>query len=145
MVRPIVVLRVGSNYFGVDVEYAKSVIAPTHLTVMPRSPRYLRGMINLRGVVVPVMDVAIRLDTEPCDSRRICVVDCGNGPAGLLVDDVLEVADAGSADTTEDWFGQSPFVGCVVRVVLAHSGLEGEESLVLVLNVPALLDARIAA
>lgn len=144
MARPILILRVGSQFYGVDIEFAKSVIAPMPLTVMPRAPRYLPGILNLRGAVVPVMDLALRMDAEPSEPKRICIVDCGCGPAGLLVDDVLEVAQAESAESTEDWCAQSPFVGSVVKVRLAHAEAE-EESLVLILDLPSLLDARIAA
>ena len=145
MARPILILRVGSKFFGVDIEYAKSVIAPLPLTEMPKSPSYLVGVVNVRGSITPVMDLGARVDADAKEKRRICIVDAGSGPAGLLVDDVLEVADAESAKLTDEWFGQSSFVSSVARLRLVHFANDDDESIVLILDIPSLLSARIAA
>jgi purine-binding chemotaxis protein CheW len=66
----------------------------TAATALPRAPRYIRGVINLRGAVLPIVDLAIRLglpSTEPTARNVIIVVQIAQQQIGLLVDAVSDI------------------------------------------------------
>lgn len=145
MGRPIVVLRVGDRFYGVDVAFAQSVIALQPVTPVPQGPVYLRGVMNLRGSIVPVIDLAERLGLPSDEPQRICVVEALDGWVGLLADDVLEVAEVEFEEPVRGWTGRSGFVSGVTNVKLAHYSEETEEALVMILDLPPLLDVQAVA
>jgi purine-binding chemotaxis protein CheW len=90
--------------FGVGIEAVREVIQFTGLTPVPLMPAALRGVINLRGAVVPVVDLALRLGHPPTQPhRRTCLVileltQDGQGTVlGVLVDQVREVLELAEA------------------------------------------------
>lgn len=92
---------VASDTYALAIEGIKEIIELSQMTVVPMMPAYVRGVINLRGAVVPVIDLAARFGQPPAElGRRSCVVileiDGGNGDKqvfGLLVDAVCAVLD----------------------------------------------------
>lgn len=85
----IVSFRVGREEFGVDVQKVEGVISPVDITRMPRSPEFVEGIINLRGQIVAVVDLARRLGIEGSKSsatNRIVVVEAQDVKVGLIVD-----------------------------------------------------------
>ncbi len=90
--------------FGVPIESIKEIIELGELTTVPMMPGFVRGVMNLRGVVVPVLDLAARFRqaaTEP--TRRTCIVifeicaDDERHTLGVMVDAVHEVQDVDAA------------------------------------------------
>ncbi|MEQ1714581.1 MAG: chemotaxis protein CheW [Hyphomicrobium sp.] len=102
-----VAFRVGSQEYCVDIMSVREIRGWTHATPLPRSPVYMRGVINLRGVVLPVVDLACRfgLDiVEPTPRSVIIVVHIDKQIVGLLVDavsDILTVSDAAMQPTPD--------------------------------------------
>lgn len=106
-------MAVGSETLAVAIDDVREILQVTRLTPLPRTPAFVRGVMNLRGAVVPVIDLAARLGGPPTvPGRRACivVVDC-HGEAqdesdagsasltmGLLVDAVYEVFDRSAAE-----------------------------------------------
>lgn len=93
--------RVGAELYALDIMNIREIIRPQKLTSIPGAPRFIEGVINLRGVVIPVSDLRKRFG-QPVDeqSRKSRIVICsiaGNG-IGLLVDEVLEVRRYGRRD-----------------------------------------------
>ena len=85
----------GEDY-GIEIAYVTEIIGIQRITDVPDMPEFVRGVINLRGKVIPVMDVRIRFGLESRDyDERTCivVVDIDNTAVGLVVDEVSEVAD----------------------------------------------------
>ncbi len=85
---------VSNEEYAVEIENIQEIVRVTDITRMPFSQHYLPGVINLRGMVVPVMDMAKRLhlpELTLSDSSRIIIVARGGITAGLLVDRVSEV------------------------------------------------------
>jgi purine-binding chemotaxis protein CheW len=85
----------GEDY-GVEIRYVTEIIGIQKITEVPDMPDFIRGVINLRGKVIPVMDVRtrFRLPSREYDERTcIIVVDINESAVGLLVDEVREVAD----------------------------------------------------
>ena len=82
--------------YGIAICYVTEIIGIQKITVVPDMPGYIRGVINLRGRVIPVMDVRMRfgLPTREYDDRTcIIVVNIEDKSIGLVVDKVNEVAD----------------------------------------------------
>ena len=85
----------GEDY-GIEIQYVTEIIGIQKITDVPDMPEYVKGVINLRGKVIPVMDVRQRFKLEYRDyDERTCiiVVDIDGTPVGLVVDKVQEVLD----------------------------------------------------
>ncbi|MFC1513125.1 chemotaxis protein CheW [Thermodesulfobacteriota bacterium] len=90
----------GEDY-GIDIAFVTEIIGIQKITEVPDMPNFVKGVINLRGKVIPVMDVRLRfhLDERDYDERTcIVVVDINTTAVGLVVDQVNEVADIPEAD-----------------------------------------------
>lgn len=90
--------------FGIEVRYVTEIIGMQAITDVPELPEYIKGIINLRGQIIPVMDVRLRFKKEPRQyTERTCiiVVDINNMPIGLIVDGVAEVITIPEEDIVE--------------------------------------------
>lgn len=84
----------GREDYGIEIRYVTEIIGIQTITEVPELPDYVKGIINLRGKIIPVMDVRLRFKKEPADyNDRTCiiVVDIKNISIGLIVDSVKEV------------------------------------------------------
>jgi purine-binding chemotaxis protein CheW len=82
--------------FGIEIRHVTEIIGIQNITEVPDMPAYVKGVINLRGKVIPVMDVRLRFGVteRPYDDRTcIIVININEQPVGLIVDRVLEVLD----------------------------------------------------
>lgn len=85
----LVAFRVGREDFGVDVKKVEGVISMVDVTRMPRAPEFVEGIINLRGQIVAVVDLATRLGIEAGErghTTRIVVVEAQDVKVGLIVE-----------------------------------------------------------
>ena len=90
----LIAIRIGSQEFCVDVMCVREIRGWTPATPLPQSPSFVRGVINLRGTVLPIVDLAARLgfaSAEPSDRHAIVVAQIGNQVVGLLVDGVSDI------------------------------------------------------
>lgn len=99
----------GEESYGIQVLKVREIIRFGEITAVPQMPAYIKGVINLRGKIVPVIDLRTRLGLPPADhTERTCIVVAEVKPAeaaktlmGLIVDDVEEVANVAGADIEE--------------------------------------------
>jgi purine-binding chemotaxis protein CheW len=87
---------IGKEDYGIEIRFVTEIIGIQSITKVPDMPSYVKGVINLRGKVIPVMDVRLRFGVEerPYDDRTcIVVININEQPVGLIVDRVLEVLD----------------------------------------------------
>jgi purine-binding chemotaxis protein CheW len=92
--RQLVVFSLGREEFAVDVNQVREIIRMEEITRMPKSPPFVEGIINLRGQIIAVIDLAKRLNlpsTERTDAHRIVVVETEDLKVGMIVDSVSEV------------------------------------------------------
>lgn len=85
---------VGKESYGIEIKYVKEIIGIQEITEVPELPNYVKGIINLRGKIIPVMDVRLRFKKEPKeynDRTCIIVIDVEEISIGLIVDNVSEV------------------------------------------------------
>jgi purine-binding chemotaxis protein CheW len=97
--RELISFRIGEQEFCVDIMVVREIRGWTPATPLPRAPSYLCGVINLRGAVLPIVDLAARLGfdaTDPTQRHVIIVAQIGRQVVGMLVDavsDILTVSD----------------------------------------------------
>lgn len=90
----LVVFQLGHELYGADIAVVREVSPLQRVTRVPRTPRYMEGVTNLRGRVIPVVDLRRRLNlpvSAPTKSTRIAVAELEGGQVGMVVDAVLEV------------------------------------------------------
>ena len=97
--KELISFRIGAQEFCVDIMAIREIRGWTPATALPQSPSFVKGVINLRGAVLPIVDLAARLgfeSTEASDRNVIIVAQIGEQVVGLLVDavsDILTVTD----------------------------------------------------
>ena len=80
--------------YGIEICYVTEIVGIQTITEIPELPEYIKGIINLRGNIIPVMDVRLRFKKESKeynDRTSVIVIDIMNTPIGLIVDSVAEV------------------------------------------------------
>jgi len=96
--REFVAFTIGAQEFCVDIMAVREIRGWTPETGLPRAPAYVRGVINLRGAVLPIVDLSARLGraaTDPTPRHVIVVGLIGDRVAGILVDAVSEILNLG--------------------------------------------------
>jgi purine-binding chemotaxis protein CheW len=94
----------GNESYGIEIRYVTEIIGIQPITEIPELPEYIKGIINLRGKIIPVMDIRLRFKKEPKDyNDRTCVivVDIRDVSIGLIVDSVSEVITIPKQDIVE--------------------------------------------
>ncbi len=84
----------GSEYFGLKIQYVNEIIQFQAITAIPETEEYIKGLINLRGKVIPVIDVRLRFKQEPFeynDRTCIIVISVKSTVVGLIVEEIAEV------------------------------------------------------
>jgi len=123
--RELIVFRLGIQEFCVDIMSVRDLRGWTQTTTLPHSPHYVRGVINLRGAVLPVIDLASRLGfppAEPTARHVIMVTQVANQTVGLLVDAVSDILNIGDEAIQATPDVVSDMARHFVRGVLAIEG-----------------------
>jgi len=90
----LVTFRIDAEEFGIKIRDVQEINRLTEVTKIPRAPHYINGIVNLRGNVIPVLDLRKRFnlaEAEATDATRIIIVDHGGMKTGVVVDSVSEV------------------------------------------------------
>lgn len=90
----VVSFLLGSEEYGINIMMVQEIILPGRITQVPEAPKFLLGVINLRGNVIPVVNLRCRFgmpETEATEETRIVVVDLEGRTIGIVVDAVSEV------------------------------------------------------
>ncbi|NLD27757.1 MAG: purine-binding chemotaxis protein CheW [Myxococcales bacterium] len=90
----LVVFRLADEEFALDISQVREIIRMQEITPMPKAPDFITGVLNLRGQIVAVMDLAQRFaikNSLRTDIARIIIVEVGDSKIGLIVDEVPEV------------------------------------------------------
>ncbi len=104
--------------YGLEILKVQEIIGMMDVTRMPRTPNFIRGVINLRGRVIPVVDLRVKFDLEPqADTERTCIIvvhirkQDKDMTMGIIVDEVSEVCDI-----VESQIEETPSFGANVGV-----------------------------
>ncbi len=138
MQRELITFEVGGQVFGIDIMAIREIRAWTPSTRLPHVPHYVAGVVNLRGTVLPVIDLAARLgweSTEPTPRHAIIVTQLGNQACGLIVDSVSDIVTVSSEAM------QPPPVTANDSIITFLEGLAAiDDRMVMVLHLAALGD-----
>ena len=91
-----VTFKSGNEYFGIKIEYVNEIIVYQEITEIPETEEYIKGLINLRGKIIPVIDVRIRFKQEPFEyNDRTCIIvlNVKELVVGLIVEKIAEVVE----------------------------------------------------
>lgn len=86
----------GNEYFGLEIQYVNTIIQLQPITAIPETEDYIKGLLNLRGKVIPVIDVRLRFKQPPLDyNDRTCiiVINVKSMMVGLIVEQIAEVVE----------------------------------------------------
>lgn len=93
----------GNEYFGIEIKYISEIIGMQKITQIPEVDDFIKGLINLRGKIIPVIDVRIRFNQEPIeynDRTCIIIINVNTTVVGLIVEKIAGVVTIDDADIT---------------------------------------------
>ena len=137
MQRELITFEVGGQVFGLDIMAIREIRAWTPVTRLPRVPHYVAGVVNLRGTVLPVIDLAARLGWEQAkasERHAIIVVHTGGKSCGLIVESVSDLVQL-NADSLQ----LPPGIGDEAITAFIEGLAPIDERMVMVLNLAALV------
>ncbi len=94
-------IRIGDEFFGIDIKHIDNIVRMQHITRVPKSEKYIKGVINLRGVVIPVFSLRLKMglpEIEENKSNRIIILKIEGDLVGIIVDEVKEVVNIADSD-----------------------------------------------
>lgn len=94
-------IRLGDEFFGIDIKHIDNIVRRQHITRVPKSENYIKGVINLRGVVIPVFSLRLKMglpEIEENKSNRIIILKVDGDLVGIIVDEVKEVVNIADND-----------------------------------------------
>ena len=97
-----IVVKIGNEQYGLDISYIDNIVRMQTITRVPKAQPYFKGIINLRGEVVPVMSIRLKMQLEDdkfTDASRIIILKIEEqGTIGIIVDEVKEVVELAMDD-----------------------------------------------
>lgn len=136
MYRELITFEIAGQIFALDIMAIREIRAWTPVTPMPRVPHYVSGVVNLRGTVLPVIDLAARLGWQPTEAtpRHAIIVCQVNGQSqGLIVDSVSDIVGLNTENLQP-----APTAGHDEVVPFLEGLVAIEEKMVMVLDLNAL-------
>ncbi len=121
-----IVIRLGEEQYGIDIRYIDNIVRMQHITRVPKMPAYLKGVINLRGEVIPVISIRLKMGfdaDEITKTTRIIVVKLEQeGNVGFLVDEVMEVVQLAVDDIEKITYNAKDEKANLISAVGKHNG-----------------------
>ena len=129
------------EFYGVSVDWILQIIAIPSITKIPKTPVFVRGVINLRGKIIPVVDLRIKfmLPEKEYDARTSIIIikiktDRGEVNIGIIVDKVIEVLDI-----NENEIEKTPAFGTNVEMKFIHGMAKVKQKVVSLLHIANIL------
>ncbi|RXZ76940.1 chemotaxis protein CheW [Paenibacillaceae bacterium] len=137
----VIVFALADEEYGIEVEKVRTIERMMPITRVPKTPAFIKGVVNLRGVVVPVIDLRGRFglaETEPTENTRIVIVAANDMEVGFIVDAANDVIDLDS-----DAIASPPEVvgGIKAKYLRGVAQLE-ENRLLIMLNLAEVLNKK---
>ena len=127
----------GKEFYGIDICYVTEIVGIQPITVVPELPDFIKGIINLRGQIIPVMDARLKFNKivrEYNDRTCIIVIDVNELSIGVIVDAVSEVLTMSDENIVPP-----PMVGGSGRKYIKSVG-KNNEQVILIIDCGALLN-----
>jgi purine-binding chemotaxis protein CheW len=132
---------IGDDQYGVDIMAVREIKGWIDITHLPRQPDYVRGVLNLRGVIVPIIDLRCRFGqglTQATPLHIVIIVQIASKPVGLLADRVLDIV---SLDDTQ--IQPVPRIAQASRVEFLSGLATVEGAMIALIDLPNLLSGHI--
>lgn len=129
--------NLADEFYGVDILKVQEIKGYTNVTKIPNTPDYLKGVLNLRGTIVPIVDLRMKFGmgvTEPTPFTVVVVVNVRNRVMGFLVDAVSDVLDLNAKDIQPP-----PELGSSVDITFVAGIGNSNEHLVTLLDIDRVL------
>jgi purine-binding chemotaxis protein CheW len=136
----VISFAIGDDQFGVDIMAVREIKGWTDITPLPRQPDYVRGVLNLRGVIVPIVDLRCRFGqglTQATPLHIVIIVQIGDKPVGLLADRVLDIVSLDVAQVKP-----VPKVAQGQRLNFLSGLVTTEDAMIALIDLPYLLSAQ---
>src|SRR6201997_5094137 len=134
---------IGDDQYGVDIMAVREIKGWTDITPLPRQPDYVRGVLNLRGVIVPIVDLRCRFGqglTKATPLHIVIIVQIASKPIGLLADRVLDIV---SLDVTQ--IQPVPRVVQSARLDFLSGIVTVDDDMIALIDLPNLLSVNSAS
>lgn len=129
--------KLGHEEYGIEILQVQEIKGHMSITLIPNSPKYVKGAINLRGTIIPVIDLRARFGMEELPYGKysvIIVAKVEERTVGMLVDAVSDVLNTGNKP-----LAQPPDLGAAVDTSLIRGVFEQQDKLVMILELDKLL------
>lgn len=144
VIKQYLTFNIGHEHYGLELSQTREIIEYSGITEVPLMPNFLRGVINLRGEVVPVIDLAVRLGRKPIEvQKRTCIIvvelenNDQNHVLGLLADAVSEVIEMDD-ENIED----APSFGANIRADFIQGIAKRDDEFIVLLDANSALSIR---
>jgi purine-binding chemotaxis protein CheW len=134
---------IGDDQYGVDIMAVREIKGWTEITHLPKQPDYVRGVLNLRGVIVPIIDLRCRFGqglTEATPLHIVIIVQIASKPVGLLADRVLDIVSLDEAQIQP-----VPRIAHASRVDFLSGLVTIEGTMIALIDLPNLLSMQFEA
>jgi purine-binding chemotaxis protein CheW len=130
----------GNEVYGIEILKAREIIGLMDITTVPQTPEYMKGVINLRGKVIPVIDLRLKFgmpEEEHTQETCVIVVEVNNTSLGIIVDSVSEVSDINGGEIEDaPSFGQ----GIDTSFIMALGKVK--DKIIILLDIEAVLSSE---
>ena len=133
--------RLANEIYGVEVMRVVEITGMVEATKVPRTPQFVRGVINLRGAILPVIDMRIKFGMEnAADKKQTCIVVLeittvgGKAQMGIVVDSVEDVLDIYEKDVEA-----APSFGVEINTEFIHGMAKTDKGVIILLNIDKVL------
>lgn len=136
-----IIFTLAGKQFGVNIKQTREILSSKELTLVPESPEYIAGLIDLRGMVVPVIDLELRLNIKKEESsqsdtnRIIIIVELENLTAGMMVEEVKQIKELNG----EEIANLPSLAQKIDRKYIAGVGRTEGEELLMILDLESVL------
>jgi len=131
---------VDGEQYGVDISRIKEIIAPVNITHIPKTPPYVKGVINLRGSVIPVVDVRLKFNMQEKEmdiETAIIIYEINKVSIGFIVDNVEDVLLIDSKNISD-----APSFGSNIDTSFVESVAEVGDDVIMLLNLEKIFEAE---
>ncbi|HKM05145.1 MAG TPA: chemotaxis protein CheW [Lachnospiraceae bacterium] len=133
-----IVIKIGKEQYGIDIKFIDNIVRMQHITRVPKVANYLKGVINLRGEIIPVMSIRIKMNLEEDiyeKATRIIILKVDQlETMGIIVDEVKEVVTLDASEiekvsydskdeSTNYIFGIGKYEGELISLLDLHTVL----------------------
>ncbi len=130
----------GDEEYGIEILRVREIIGVMDITTVPQTPDYMKGVINLRGKVIPVIDLRLKFSMQEekyTQETCVIVVEVNNTQIGIIVDSVSEVVNISSSEIEET----PPFGQGIDTSFMMGMG-KVKEKIIILLNIEAVLSSE---